>query len=130
MRSPPTYLLTFLLPDGVSAAAGSTLPDDDGCAVGIDRGTFVEIRGPSRQAVFDRAAVLLRAACRGRGALSILALLRTPARAYSQSSAGGRDDWTIIVGADVAFSPTAIDPHLAKPAGHSGALVLVQGGRA
>jgi hypothetical protein len=124
------FVLSFLLPDGVTADSGSFFAAADRCTLKIDRGCFVEIRGPSREAVFDRAATLLRGACRGHGPKSILALLTTPGRAFSASSAGGRDDWTIIIGADIAFAPTAIDPHLPAPPAASGPLVLVQGGRA
>jgi hypothetical protein len=122
---PPPFV--FLLQDG-AVESGSLLLDARGCTARVDRGCFVEIGGPSREAAFDRAAELLRLACRGLGPVSIMALLATPTGAFSLTSAGGRDDWTTIIGADVALSPTPIDPYVPAP-GAEGPLVVLQGGR-
>lgn len=102
MRSPHEYRLSFLLPPGARAEPGVHQPSGHGCAVRVTR-PLAEIAGPSREAVFDQAARLVRIACRGLGPLSISAVLMTPSRP------SGRDSWQIIVGADVSFAPTAID---------------------
>lgn len=109
MRSHPgLYRLSFLLPAGALACSGSHQPSPEGCLLHV---TFplVDIAGPSREAVFEHATRFLRVSCRGRPPLSIAARLSTPGRTV------GTDGWTIIVGADIAFSPTALDPHLPRP---------------
>lgn len=109
MRSHPgSYRLTFLLPAGVTADRGRHSPSADGCVLAVAAKSIIEILGPSREAVFDHASRLLRVACKGRLPESISAMLTTTARP------SGRDSWTIIVGADVAFSPTAIDPYFER----------------
>lgn len=106
MRShPDLFRLTFLLPDGADARPGTHQPSPEGCALTV-RFPLVEISGPSRGAVFDHAARLLRLACRDLAPLSIASVLACPARPAAH------DAWSIIVGADVAFSPTALDPEI------------------
>jgi len=110
---PGSFRLSFLLPAGLSADSGSHQPSPDGCFLHINR-MLAEIVGPSREAVFEHAARLLRVSCRANLSgrlppLSIGAVLSTPARP------SGRDAWSIIVGADVAFSPTPLDPHFPMP---------------
>jgi hypothetical protein len=124
MRShPDLFRLTFLLPPGADARPGTHQPSADGCALTV-RFPLAEITGPSRPAVFEHAARLLRVACRGLPPLSIGANLESPARPAA------RDAWSIIVGADVAFSPTGIDPELPRPAEpRPPPLVLHAGGR-
>lgn len=131
MRSPRpgTFLLTFLLPDGIVADSGVRAAAA-GCKLSIDRQKFVEVSGPSREAVFVAAAEALRGICRGRGPQTMLAILRTPDGAFSAASRGGCDDWSVTVGADVVFSPTPLDPHLPPPQkADAAALVSLPGGR-
>ena len=111
MRSHPgCYRLSFMLPAGITADSGSHAPSPEGCLLHVTGGSLVEIVGPSREATFEHATRLLRVSCRGRPPLSIAATLRTPARP------SGADSWSIIIGADVAFSPTALGPHFPRPA--------------
>jgi hypothetical protein len=105
---PAVFRLTFLLPAGITVDSGSHRPSPDGCLLHVIS-PLVEIVGPSREAVFEHAARFLRVGCRGLPPLSIAARLSTPGRP------AGTDGWNIIVGADVAFSPTALDPHLPNP---------------
>lgn len=108
MRSHPgLFDLSFLLP------RGAPRPRFDGfsehpCVVEID-GPLVRIRGDSREAVFDCASALVRPLQANRP-VSIAAILHTPSRP------SGFDRWSIIVGADVAFSPTSLDPHFPRAA--------------
>ena len=99
------YRLVFLLPEGTQAGSGRHQPSPQGCRLHLTW-PLVEIDGPSREAVFDHAARLLRTCCRGKPALSIGAILHTPILPAS------RDGWSIIVGADIAFSPARVDPYL------------------
>ncbi|MCK1501476.1 hypothetical protein [Bradyrhizobium sp. 188] len=106
--APQSFKLTFLLPGGAAVTPGFHQPAPDGCALDV-RWPLVEISGPSRRAVFDHATRLLRLSCRHLPPTAISAQLVTPARP------AGRDAWSIIVGADVAFSPTGLDPEFPRP---------------
>jgi hypothetical protein len=119
---PGLYRLSFLLPAGTHVDSGSHQPSAEGCLL---HATFplVEIVGPSRESVFEHAARLLRVSCRGRPPLSIAAMLSTPGRP------AGADSWCIIVGADIAFSPTSLDPHFPKQEKPPPDLAVVSGGR-
>jgi hypothetical protein len=119
---PGLHRLSFLLPAGTRVDSGIHQPSPDGCLLRFDR-MLVEISGPSREAVFEHATRLLRVSCRGRPPLSISAMLSTPARP------SGRDTWSIIVGADVAFSPTSMDPHFPGEAHPPPDLEAASGGR-
>jgi hypothetical protein len=102
MRSSPgSFRLSFLLPEGVAATPGGTSGWVADCEVAIDR-VRVNITGPSKEAVIEQAARLVRVICQGRRELEIGAVLESP------PPASGRDGWTIIVGADIAFAPTAL----------------------
>jgi hypothetical protein len=104
MRNIPfNYRLSFLLPPPLWFG-GPAIPTIYGCRVAVSDG-LVGITGPSRQAVFEQAATLVRSAGRRAPPLSIAVRLSSP------YLAGGCDSWSMIVGADVAFSPTAIDPY-------------------
>lgn len=107
---PDTYRLTFMLPASLVLLVqpGRHCPCLFGCVLMVDRSGLVSIVGPSRQQVFDQAGRFLRVHCKGRPALTIAATLQTPA-AYVP---GGRDGWSIIIGAQIAFSPTSIEPHI------------------
>lgn len=125
MRShPELFRLSFLLPDGVKACPGSHQPSPHGCRVNVTAGSLVEITGPSREATFEHCAAFFRVARRAtQRPFSIAATLVTPIRP------AGRDSWSIIVGADVAFSPTSLDPHFPEPESPRVALGLVVGAR-
>jgi hypothetical protein len=109
MRSsaPRSFYLSFMLPRGVDAVGDDVALE--GCKVRVSP-PLVKICGPSRERVFQVATAFLRHACRDRPPLSIAATLRSPA------PLSGSDSWSIIVGADVAFSPTSLDPHFPKAA--------------
>lgn len=110
---PGSFRLSFLLLAGVSADRGSHQPSPEGCVLEVTA-PLVAISGPSREAVFEHATSFLRLSCRGLPPVSIAATLETPA--LPSWLGGGRSDtWSIIVGADVAFSPTALDPHFPTP---------------
>jgi hypothetical protein len=119
---PGSYRLIFSLPAGAMADSGSHAPSPEGCLLEVTGVNLVEIVGPSREAVFEHATRLLRVSCRGRR-VSIAALLRSPAKP------AGIDSWSIIVGADVAFSPTSLDPHFPQSKLTRPALELAAGGR-
>lgn len=91
--------------------SGRQSPCQHGCVLTVERSGLVTIEGPGRDALFEQARRFLRLHARGLPALSIAALLVTPPR-----PGGGRDSWSIIVGADVAFSPTAIEPVIPREA--------------
>jgi hypothetical protein len=119
---PGLYRLSFLLPAGARCDSGSHQPSPDGCLLHV---TFplAEIVGPSREAVFEHATRLLRVSCSGLPPLSIAARLSTPGRPV------GTDTWSIIVGADIAFSPTSLDPHFPRRPQPPPDLEVVSGGR-
>lgn len=110
MRCHPAFTLAFLLPPGSTADSGAHQPSPEGCRLTVTA-PLVEISGPSREAVFEHAARFLRVACKDvRASISAFTTtLEKPA---------GRDSWQIVVGADVAFVPTAVDaqfPRQARP---------------
>jgi hypothetical protein len=108
MRSPPgTYCLSFVLPDGIAIDSGAFAPSADGCSVHIFH-RLVKILGPSREAVFEHASVMLRVIHRAAPCAAIAATLESPA------PIAGRDGWSIIVGAPIAFSPTSLDPYFPR----------------
>lgn len=106
MRSVPgSFHLSFLLPkeitfrpsvDGAFAAPG--------CTFRITH-PLVKIAGPSQRAIFEAATAFLRSLERAPQPVSIAAVISTPV------VGAGRDFWSIIVGADIAFSPTGLDAH-------------------
>lgn len=104
MRSHPgSYRLRFLLPADFRLTYGGPQPGRHGCAIRATS-NLVEIDGRSREHVFDAGADLLRTlhVMVKPLSFSVSAILETPI---------GADSWSIIVGADVAFSPTSIDPY-------------------
>jgi hypothetical protein len=117
------YHLTFILPRTLTLGieTGRHHPCLHRCMLEVDRHRArdyaVRVRGPSRELVFEQARRYLRVVARGHiaagAALDITAVLITPA---IMNTRGGRDGWTIIVGADVAFAPTTIPPDLPHPA--------------
>ncbi|MFT4117487.1 hypothetical protein [Bradyrhizobium sp.] len=100
MRSPSFYHLSFLLPAGATCASRPIdLPM--GCEIRVVA-PLVKIRGLSRDCVFQAARNAVLAHWRDKPAVSIAAVLASPGACL------GRDAWTIIVGADVAFAPTGL----------------------
>lgn len=91
-----------MLPKGARGVAAGVHrgwePDCTLCAAG----PFIAITGPSRERVMGQAARLVRVACQDMKDAQIAATLESP------PPGGGRDGWTIIVNADIAFAPTAI----------------------
>lgn len=91
-------------------------PSPFGCVVSATFGPrlpLIEIKGPSREAVFERAALFLqRLKRKTRRPVAIAATVETPAPPPSHRVY--RDCWTIIVGAGIALSPTAIDPYFPR----------------
>ena len=104
------YRLSFLLPPGAPLARtlARSDPPFDLEAFTVHSAGLVSITGASREAAFAQAALFLRELCRGLKPQSIAATMITTAH---PGMPGGRDSWSIIVGADVAFSPTAMPPH-------------------
>ncbi len=114
MRSyPGSYWLSFLLPPGLQVTPARHQAVRNDCTLRVQVG-LVKISGPSRGAVFEVAAAFLRGGA-PKLPLSISAILQSP------EPGAGRDSWTIIVNADIAFAPTALDAEFPKVAG--GALV-------
>jgi len=112
MRSlPEPYRLSFLLPAGAMAGDCPVIapPAADGCGISLHRAGLVVIFGLSREAVFACAGVALRALCRDILPVSIGAVLMTPGRGFC-----GSDSWSVIVGAEVAFSPTSLPPWISN----------------
>jgi hypothetical protein len=104
------YRLTFWLPPQIAARAlaGAHRPCCNGCALTVSTIGFVTIEGPSRERVFDQARRLLRVCAKREPAFSIPATLETPLRDRFGRPYPGRDSWSIIVNARVAFSPTRL----------------------
>lgn len=96
--SPGSYRLSFALPRDWRLSYGGPQPAANGCLLTIQH----------RDAVFEDAAALFRSVLQmAPGPLSIAATLETP---------HGKDTWSIILRADVAFSPTSLDPHFPRAA--------------
>ena len=96
------YRLTFMLPPTVLAPPGRHQPCLHGCVLVVDRGGLVSIAGPSLEQVFEQARRFFRIHAKGRPAMSIGAVLSSPARIPM------RDGWSIVVGAEVSFTPAAV----------------------
>jgi hypothetical protein len=108
MRTPSVvWRLTFLLPPaiGLLAAPGRHSPCLHGCVLTIDRAGVVAIEGPSRECVFDQATRFLRVNSKGRPPYAVAASVYCP-------EPRGRDDWSIVVGAEIAFSRTSLPPQI------------------
>ena len=122
MTSPRmSHLLTFLLPKGARRVVPPNAMSDSGwpygCLVDVGRISLISIMGPSREAAFETAGLIVRESCQGLGARSISVRLytfppedRCDGRDWLLvgSGPGGVDGWTLIVGAEVAFAPTAL----------------------
>lgn len=143
MRSRPAsdnYLFSFLLPQGARAFPGAVVDSSYLCFVDIGRAGLVSITGPSREAVFDQAARILKAGCEGLPTQSIAGTLyERPCSAPGDGRdwlrlPGPADSWSVIVNAEVAFSPSGLGHHIpnlaraARPMTASG-IVKDSGGR-
>jgi hypothetical protein len=104
--SPGQIRLAFLLPIDFDLAYDGPQPAANGCFLKMI-GPVVEVVGRSREAVFEAATPLL---------LIINQMLERPISiaATLQSPPCSTDAWSIIVGADIAFSPTSLDPHFPR----------------
>lgn len=107
MRAP--YQLSFLLPPSLafSVPAGRHHPCLHQCILTVGLNGLVMIEAPSRERSFEQATRFLRTVAKGHAPMSITALLAT-------EEPRGRDGWSIIIGTDVAFSPTSLPPYLAE----------------
>jgi hypothetical protein len=112
MRTPCVFRLTFLLPPalGLLVAPGRQQPCLHGCILTVGALGHVAIDGPSRERVFEQASRFLKANSKGRPGYAVAAHLLTPDPRDRGLRTG--DSWSIIVGADVAFSPTALGPEI------------------
>lgn len=106
MRAP--YQLSFLLPAQLafSVPVGRHHPCLHQCILTVGLNGLVSIEAPSKERAFEQATRFLRKIAKGHAPMSITAVLAT-------SEPRGRDGWSIIVGTDVAFSPTSLPPYLA-----------------
>jgi hypothetical protein len=118
MTSPRmTHLLTFLMPKGARRVVAPIGGWPFGSLVDLGKIGLVSVMGPSREAAFETAAGIGSAACAGLPPQSISVRLYTfpPEEKndgrdwlHVSTPSGGVDGWTMIVGADVAFAPTAL----------------------
>lgn len=121
-----SHLLTFLLPEGARADSAVLKDSPYRCFVDFTARRLVSVMGPSRDAVFDQAARILREACRGLPAQCIAGAVYHNQHVGTPGDGrdwlrlpGPADHWSIIVNAEVAFSPTGLGhtiPNLARPA--------------
>ena len=113
-REAPTFTFTFTLPPELrlAAPAGRHQPGIAGCVLTIDSRGQVAVEGNSREQVFALARQFLRVIGRGYGPLEMAATLRVNALAPEQIiyEPGGRDSWSIVIGADVVIAAAAIAP--------------------
>ncbi len=112
MRSDPeVYRLKFQLPAGAAADPPGSVAADPECALIVSHAGHITIEAPARERAFALAGRFLRLACRSSQLpLSIAATLESPGRDRFGRPTSPRDSWSIIVGADVAFSPTSMPP--------------------
>lgn len=114
-----SHLLSFLLPAGARGDSVVLKDSPYRCFVEFTGRGLVSVMGPSRDAVFDQAARILRAACEDLPTQCIAGTI------YHNVHAGAADDgrdwlrlpgpadaWSIIVNAEVAFSPTGLGHHI------------------
>ncbi len=105
--SPGSFRLSFALPRDWRLSYDGPQPLAHGSFLTVQL-YLVAVQGPSREGVFEDAATLFRTVIdMTRAPLAIAATLETP---------WGKDTWSVILGADVAFSPTSLDPHFPKAA--------------
>jgi hypothetical protein len=131
-----SHLFSFLLPDGARRDAGIVADSPYRCFVEVGRIGLVTVMGPSREAVFDQAARILRVACQGRPPCSISGTMYHNTHTNLGDDRdwlrlpGPADGWSIAVNAEVAFAPTGLGqdiPDLKRAA--RPALSMVKGDR-
>lgn len=108
--SPDPFRLSFLLPDGadlVGALERFRQPADGNLTVFA--AGLVSIGGRSREAVFNNIAEFVRQL--RLDAPQAIAVTMVTTRDPARGMPSGRDSWTIVVGADVAFAPTGLGLH-------------------
>lgn len=108
-----TYRLTFMLPASLQLRVplGRHSPCLHGCVVTVEPVGLVAMEGPSRERVFEQATRFFRVHARGLPALTVSSSLESPAK-YCPP---GRDTWKIVIGAEISFACTPLDPEIAKP---------------
>ena len=106
----PVFKLVFALPASLRLVApGRHQPNPDGPTLVIDRSGWCSVLGPSRREVLEHAGRFLKSVAKGRGPIKIIgATLVTPPNYYPGAVRGGRDGYTIVIGAEVSFSPTTV----------------------
>jgi len=108
MADRPQFRLVFMLPRTLGLLApGTHPPSADGCVIAIESQGLVTVRGPSRRQIFDHVTPFLRRVARGRPPCAITAVVITPSGYYGRPY-GGRDGWTIMLNAELAFAPTGV----------------------
>lgn len=109
------YRLVFQVPPifALAAPTGRHQPCIHGCVVTLNTAGLVEVIGPSRWRVFEQASRFLALIGKGHEPVSLAATLYTPPP--SPRAPGGRDQWSIVVGAKVAFAPTGMGAEIFDP---------------
>lgn len=113
MRTDPfceAHRLTFTLPPTLrlSVPLGRHQPCVAGCVLTVNAAHQVTIEGRYRDTVFDQVRRFLKVHAKGHGALSMVAILYTPADPANPCARSGRDSWSIIIGAEIAIVPTSM----------------------
>lgn len=114
------YHLKFTLPRVLALVPpGRHHPCIAGCILTVERAganLMVDVAGQSRELVFEQARRFLRVISKGHGAMTIQATLITPAPRYIiDGGRGGRDGWTIVIKAEIAFAPGPVAPDIGLP---------------
>lgn len=106
------YRLVFRLPPILllRVKSGRHNPCLHGCVLTVERGV-VSIEGPSRDQVLAQARRFFRVEAKGLDAFTVAAVLETP-RCEEAGIPSGRDSYSVIVNATVAFAATAIEPNI------------------
>jgi hypothetical protein len=109
MRADP-FVLRFTAPAAALVVRGRHHPCLHGCVLEVGEFGLVRVEGPGRDRVLEQAERYLLHVCpREILPVVVVAVLATPCLCGGR---GGRDTWSIIVGAAAAAAPTGIDPHL------------------
>lgn len=112
--APPVLRLVFQLPASWSLVRPGPVRDTrKGTTMIIEPGGRCVVTGHVRSVMFDTVADYLRIVARRRPSEVIDAIVCSPPGHWPGGS--GRDSWTIICNADVAFSPTRGKPEIPEP---------------
>lgn len=122
MRSP--FRLSFPLPDGaqIQRAVAAYRPAFEGCCFDLYAAGLIVFFGVSRDAIFADVGDFLRELLPDEEPRCIHAILLTEPQA---GMPGGRDSWSIITDAKIAFCPTGQGAQIPPP--RSPALAAVNG---